>query len=150
MHQSPPTGCRNQELAVGNASWVLLTWYGTPCASAPSISRVLVTSNGVVTAAANPPQTEPHNAACMELTGCPCHALQVVLDFSYSGNWIAENGISRITVVKSAPISQHKSAGPERTGHVVAVLPTLCWGVLCYRESAKWMESGAYILDRSR
>jgi len=41
--------------------------YGTPNLSVPSINRVLTTSNGQVSAAAIPPATEPHAAACIGL-----------------------------------------------------------------------------------
>ena len=156
--------------------------YGTPSASLPSISRVFVTSSGVVHAAcaasasqpqprgaggreqragaegstgegreagqeeeeeeqkqeqeeqedqeeqeqkqkqqeqkqdeeeglrtANPPATEPQSAAWRELTGEPLASPQRFFIPSYSGNWIAENGISLITVVRSAPSQRRTS-----------------------------------------
>ena len=52
---------------------------------------------------ANPPATEPQSAAWRELTGEPLASPQRFFIPSYSGNWIAENGISLITVVRSAP-----------------------------------------------
>jgi hypothetical protein len=97
--------------------------YGTPLASLPSISRVLVTSNGVVIEAATPPAMEPQIAPCSELTGAFCcfdhsycttkrHASQLstggplqmhaALTFkpSQRGNWMNENGISRAIMLQ--------------------------------------------------
>ena len=63
---------------------------------------------------ANPPATEPQSAAWRELTGEPLASPQRFFIASYSGNWIAENGISLITVVRSAP-SQRRTS-PRQPG----------------------------------
>lgn len=48
----------------------------------PRMSRVLITSSGVVTAAAMAPAKEPQAAACTGETGAPCSRAQRRLEAS--------------------------------------------------------------------
>jgi len=54
----------------------------------------LTTSSGVVTAAAKPPEIDPQIAACQGSTAAlSVEAAHVLFMYSYSGNWMHENGI---------------------------------------------------------
>lgn len=100
--------------------------YSTPWASTPSMRRVLMTSRGVVTAAAMPPEIDPQSAAsydCIRRSGknvlakifyegvkkvglgiiitVPHFSWEELLTFnhSYKGNCTNEKGISRKIVL---------------------------------------------------
>jgi hypothetical protein len=66
--------------------------------SLPSMMRVFATSSGVVTAAANPPATEPASADSHGFDALPTDSLYRNLMCSYSGNWMSAKGISRARV----------------------------------------------------
>ena len=72
--------------------------YATPFASAPSISRVLTTSNGVVTAAAKPPDAQPHSATWYGSRSAPRYPRHARFADSSRGIWIIAKGTSLPTV----------------------------------------------------
>jgi len=74
------------------------------------MSLVFMTSRGVVTAAAMPPDTEPHTADSYECVGRSVTLAIELFIFSYKGNCTSEKGISLMRVM---PKPLYKPAKPS-------------------------------------
>lgn len=94
--------------------------------------RVLITSSGVVTAAAKLPAMLPAPAACHQLGSFLGPAMDCLIN-SYNGNWMHVNGISR-RIVPPKPRYRPATPSPPTTWRKAAKDEVRPYAAVCCRD----------------